>query len=356
MRNKIKYAGITAVVLLTAAPMITSSLNSTTIKGSSVVDANVSNVNNSRVDVSEIQSADLQYPTEITVEEGSLVSNIDNNFSGYQLVSSEEGSKGTLIGTAKNVETGTLYDGKEYYSDPDLKNGIELGDTFTSEHSTLYRYVVIQFDDLAGNFLERISNGGAGGIYEGLTVNNSDQDLSIYLVSDSAMDKQKINVVPPTPVTPPVETPKEISGVAIVNHDNSFYHLYNENNEQIDHRALSANSHWQVDQVRTIDGEKQYRVSTNEWIKAENVSFIENAEVAHELTITPLSETQQIDLSDGSHHKLYNSDLEVSDVRALSGGTSWIVDKIGRDAHGGVYYGVSNNEFVKAGDGVTLIK
>ncbi|WP_125713649.1 hypothetical protein [Companilactobacillus kedongensis] len=345
MRNKIKYAGISAIVLLTAAPMITSSLSSATIQASPVVDANVSSLVNSKVNVADIKSADLQYPTETTVEEGSLVSDSvdDNRLYNYKLVSTDDNSKGQLIGIADKIQAPM----DQYHSSPDMNPDslVEMGDTYTSENPVLYRQLIVRLDKSAGEFASKYAAGQATMTTNGLAENptflgEGNEDMFVF--------NQKVTVVPKG-------TAKEISGVAITNSDKAYYHLYNDKNEELDHRALSANTHWQVDQVRTINGIKQYRVSTHEWVNASDVTFLEHAELPKALDITNLQELQKIDIAEGASQRLYNANLESSSTRALGGGTSWLVDKIGVDESGAIYYGVSTNEFVKAGNGVTLV-
>jgi len=75
------------------------------------------------------------------------------------------------------------------------------------------------------------------------------------------------------------------------------------------------------------------------------------------LTVKHLDTTKEISLSTKHNiYKLQNAKQQVSTTRALAGGTDWLVDKIGTDANGDVYYGVSTDEFVKAGDGVSVVK
>lgn len=150
---------------------------------------------------------------------------------------------------------------------------------------------------------------------------------------------------------------QSISGVATTHNDNGFYFLYNDNNEKVDNRALGKNSSWKVDGVRTINGVKQYRVSTHEWVNASDVDFDENGEITEGMSVQKLDTPKQINLgTKHSRYGLHNSKLKLSTTRALAGGTSWIVDKVGTDSNGDTYYGVSTDEFVKAGDGVTLVK
>lgn len=150
---------------------------------------------------------------------------------------------------------------------------------------------------------------------------------------------------------------QSISGVATTHNENGFYFLYNDNNEKVDNRALGKNSSWKVDGVRTINGVKQYRVSTHEWVNASDVDFDENGEITEGMSVQKLDTPKQINLgTKHSRYGLHNSKLKLSTTRALAGGTSWIVDKVGTDSNGATYYGVSTDEFVKAGDGVTLVK
>ncbi|WP_057765449.1 SLAP domain-containing protein [Companilactobacillus tucceti] len=150
---------------------------------------------------------------------------------------------------------------------------------------------------------------------------------------------------------------QSISGVATTHNDNGFYFLYNDNNEKVDNRALGKNSSWKVDEVRTVNGVKQYRVSTHEWVNASDVDFDENGEITEGMSVQKLDTPKQINLgTKHSRYGLHNSKLKLSTTRALAGGTSWIVDKVGTDSNGDTYYGVSTDEFVKAGDGVTLVK
>ncbi|MFD1418345.1 hypothetical protein [Companilactobacillus keshanensis] len=150
---------------------------------------------------------------------------------------------------------------------------------------------------------------------------------------------------------------QSISGIVTTHTDKDHYALYNDKNDKVDNRALINDSSWQVDGVRNINGVKQYRVSAHEWVNASDVDFIENGEVVEGMTVKKLNTPKEINLA--TNHKIYNlqnSKQKVSSVRALAGGTSWLVDKIGTDVHGGIYYGVSTDEFVKASDGVNVVK
>lgn len=60
----------------------------------------------------------------------------------------------------------------------------------------------------------------------------------------------------------------------VVNADNNVT-VYNENGIESG-RNLSANTSWKIDKVAVINGIKMYRVSTNEWVKADAVTLSKN--------------------------------------------------------------------------------
>ena len=47
--------------------------------------------------------------------------------------------------------------------------------------------------------------------------------------------------------------------------------LYTKDGKKVTNRALAANTPWYTDQSATINGEKMYRVATNEWVKASDI-------------------------------------------------------------------------------------
>ncbi|WP_125715371.1 hypothetical protein [Companilactobacillus kedongensis] len=157
-------------------------------------------------------------------------------------------------------------------------------------------------------------------------------------------------------------TTTDETGVVTTKNDKTYYTLKNDDNDTISNRALAANTSWQYDKVRTnAKGDKQYRVSTHEWVPAESVTVndgnnnggSETPEGA--LTVKNLDTKKVVNLATpGMTYFVYNKDGVMSTTRALAGGSSWLVDKTATDAAGNTYYGVSTDEFVKAGEGVSL--
>lgn len=187
-------------------------------------------------------------------------------------------------------------------------------------------------------------------------------DLDMDIVPYNYLDLvQEIDVVPDKPTPSKDNTDSNvntiISGIVTTHKDAKHYALYNDDNKKVTNRSLMANSSWKTDKLRTVNGVKQYRVSTHEWVNASDVDFIADGAITENMTVKSLSTPKEISLA--TNHRTYalqNSKKEVSKVRALSGGTNWKVDKIGTDMHGGIYYGVSTDEYVKADDGVSVIK
>jgi len=66
----------------------------------------------------------------------------------------------------------------------------------------------------------------------------------------------------------PVSTMEE--GIVTTN-SGDFKHLYTIDGKDITNRGLSGDSKWYTDQYATINGEKMFRVATNEWVKATDV-------------------------------------------------------------------------------------
>lgn len=143
-------------------------------------------------------------------------------------------------------------------------------------------------------------------------------------------------------------------------------HLYDENGNKIAGRALSQGTDWFTDtkRVNNNGGEVMYRVSTNEWVKASDVSYADkttdtdnggdnNASGLTDITDLPANSTVSLDGPAGFVYSLFTSDGTAA-TRGLAGLSSWSTDKTAKDAQGNVYYRVSTNEWIQAGSGVTL--
>ncbi|MFD1418802.1 BspA family leucine-rich repeat surface protein [Companilactobacillus keshanensis] len=108
--------------------------------------------------------------------------------------------------------------------------------------------------------------------------------------------------------------------------------LYDVSGNIIEGRFLDTNTDWQSDQVLISNGTMYYRVSTDEWVRADDV---------------------YVYVSDNGTAKAYlDSDKALIDAhynessRTLAAGTDWLFDRY-TEINGNKYYRVSTNEFVK---------
>lgn len=107
-------------------------------------------------------------------------------------------------------------------------------------------------------------------------------------------------------------------------------------NGKTSNRGLAQTTDWQSDRYATINNEKMYRVSTNEWVAADQT-----------LEVTPISGVLKIN----SEAKLYHDNGKQSD-RGLAENSDFVTDKIAT-INGEKMYRVSTNEWVPASQ-VTL--
>ncbi|AKP67788.1 SLAP domain-containing protein [Companilactobacillus ginsenosidimutans] len=129
-----------------------------------------------------------------------------------------------------------------------------------------------------------------------------------------------------------VQTP--FSGTVSTYSNGGVVPLYNGDGTQTQ-RSLSANSDWATDQTKTMNGDKYYRVSTNEWVKASQV-----------YEYTPTSST--ITTNGDSIKGLYSINGNRSN-RSLSPNSAWYTDRTA-SINGTTMYRVSTDEWVSSAD------
>ncbi|MFC6322611.1 hypothetical protein [Companilactobacillus baiquanensis] len=326
------------------------------------------------IDLNAIKSASINWDApDITVQQGSKVSDIDTSNMKFTVVDGNGVQFGKSVQFIPRSPDGSE---SEYYENLDdartalspISSDVsgDTSDTF-DKVGTFYVLVDIYTSSMAENYIEDYRNPSIeanvsldvnGEVVSKNQVAQASQNIKIGGESSGDVLLQKIIVTPkPSSNSNTGNGNTSISGIVTTHTDKGSYSLYNDDNQKVDNRALVKSSSWKVDGIRTVDGVKQYRVSTHEWVNASDVDFTANGEVTEGMTIQNLDTPKEITLS--NRHVRYNlqdSNKVVSTTRALAGGTSWLVDKIGTDMHGGIYYGVSTNEFVKADDGVSVVK
>lgn len=137
-------------------------------------------------------------------------------------------------------------------------------------------------------------------------------------------------------------------GIVTTKTDQNYYYMNHKDDSTVANRTLGKDSSWITDQYRTNrEGVKQYRVATDEWVDSNSVIFTQNVIT----DISPIKGIVNLD-STNAYYTLYTKEGDVVGNRALKEKSSWLVDEIGRDAQGNVYYRVATNEWVKVVPGV----
>lgn len=135
-------------------------------------------------------------------------------------------------------------------------------------------------------------------------------------------------------VKPETNEPESINGTLGTYYDSPEVKLYDDSGTELTDRKLAPSSDWFTDETRTLNGDKYYRVATNQWAKADDV-YIYQSHVANVL-VKPDSIASLVTASGKT----------VTD-RALQANSGWYTDRyiyINNDK----YYRVATNEFVSA--------
>ncbi|MQS89631.1 hypothetical protein [Companilactobacillus mishanensis] len=162
-------------------------------------------------------------------------------------------------------------------------------------------------------------------------------------------------------------TNSDISGVVttpITNSgDNSnVTNLYDHKGVRITGRALGQGTDWYTDtkRVNNNTGEVMYRVSTNEWVKAADVAYVDkttdgggDTSGLTNISDLPSGSVIALDGPAGFVYSLYKTDGSTG-TRGLAGDSAWQADKKATDKDGNTYYRVSTDEWIMQGSGVTL--
>ena len=137
-------------------------------------------------------------------------------------------------------------------------------------------------------------------------------------------------------------------GIVTTKTDQNYYYMNHKDDSAVENRTLAKDSSWLTDQYRTNrEGVKQYRVATDEWVDSNSVIFTQNVITG----ISSIKGVVNLD-STNAYYMLYTKEGNVVGNRALKEKSSWLVDEVGRDAQGNVYYRVASNEWVKVVPGV----
>lgn len=266
---------------------------------------------------------------------------------------------GEFYGTAQNAR--------------DFVYPLDLGGKFSQKDATYYQNVTLQFDPnkIDISELAKQANESSNVVF---TINNirvtEDQiNRDKYTNSVTFVRQIKVgnnNTTNPNPDPNPnpnpdpdgekpigVWKPTAQSGVVTVN--NKVAYLVG-NDGTYTSRAMALGSKWATDQYRvnSATGAKQYHVSTNEWVSADDVFYQDRLpDFFNNVSQLPNFQTVSLDGPDGFIYALYNTDGVRVD-RGLPGNTSWATDRRATDQQGNIYYRVSTNEWVRRSNGVSV--
>jgi len=128
--------------------------------------------------------------------------------------------------------------------------------------------------------------------------------------------------------------------------------LYDQNGNRLS-RGLNQGSSWKIDLQNTITSGVYYRVATNEFVKASDVSLLVQTPGIAENNDQFMGQIRISDTYDGLEITSPKAQLFDSNgnplSRALNQGTAWKVG-VQNNITSGTFYSVSNTEFVKATD------
>ena len=154
----------------------------------------------------------------------------------------------------------------------------------------------------------------------------------------------------------------KINGKVTVNmNDGMAAQVYDENGKQVLGRALPNKSAWKTVEKRTYykDGQVFYQVSTNEYVKAQDVVFTEyssssndNDPLSGKVNVTKYPSKVINILNDGYAAGVYAINEDGQGMhqvigRFLPSGSAWI-NQGTAEVNGNLFYQVSTNEWVSA--------
>lgn len=335
-----------------------------------VVNTKTVTFTNNAKTISKTANLKIDYKTSINVATGSNTLDLTLSASGYSNTTVTDGRGSNVAYTADP--------GNFYPSALDARNNtnaLKLGAKFLEKGATYYQPVVLQFDpaninvydiayaaDVTGD--RTFDLNGKRVLAE--NINKYGKENSVFYVREITVGKDQPtnpdsnnnnnnggNPTNPTNPADPVGVWKTTSQPGVLSVNNKVANLVGEDSTYTT-RALAPNTQWATDAYRenSKTGARQYRVSTNEWVSAEDVSFRNRTpEFFTNVLKLPQIQTVYLDGPDGFIYALFNQDGIRAD-RGLPGNTGWATDERAVDAQGNIYYRVSTNEWIQRGTGV----
>ncbi len=297
----------------------------------------------------EIHAMNINYDTPVDGYVGESKADFDSN--GKYPVSITD-NKGNKI-DAEDI-TSTFYNGLDV---PTIINGTELPKAGTVTQKMTIKFNRNEYKAFWAD-LDQINVNGQG--YTGGALDKIADKLNNSVTLTRTINVGLDNYTD-TSVNGVVTTP-----VVDMGNDTIVTHLYDGKGNKISGRALAQGTDWFTDtkRVNNNGGEVMYRVSTNEWVKASDVSYADKTTDTDDnntsdgsgltnVTALPANSTVSLAGPAGFVYSLYSLDGTTA-TRGLAGDSSWVADETATDANGNTYYRVSTDEWIMQGTGVTL--
>ncbi|MQS89625.1 hypothetical protein [Companilactobacillus mishanensis] len=329
-----------------------------------VATQNITFTNNSTV-VAKATNIGINYTSPIAI---GLNTDVLNERLTNSVTATVTDDSGKNLGYKQAIVGQDFYSSRQDANANDSSKAVDPGATFTKDGAQYYQRVTLVFDPESINVAKVTSAMGAGAD-QGIKINgenaqkyqiNQDNDNSITYVRELAVGTQpndNDNNTDTDTDTTPDETWSMTPNSGIVTVNSSLAPLHNDDND-VTTRSLGANSAWQTDQYRVNSktGEKQYRVSSHEWVSSDYVTFGGTTSNGSGLSnVSDLTGHHTISLAgpDSFVYALFGINGGRSN-RGLAGNSAWFTDKSATDSEGNTFYRVSTDEWVQAGSGVTF--
>ena len=295
----------------------------------------------------EIHAMNINFDTPVDGYVGESKSDFDSNGKYPVTITDNKGNKVD----AEDI-TSTFFNGLDAAT---IINGTELPKAGTVTQKMTIKFNRNEYKALFAD-LDQINingNGFSGGLISKVwdKVNNSVTVTRTINVGLDNYTDSSVNGVVTTPVTD-------------MGNPTAVTHLYDGKGNQIVGRALAQGTDWFTDtkRVNNNGGEVMYRVSTNEWVKASDVSYADkttdggdtNTDGSGLTNVTALPAGSVVTLAGpaGFVYTLFGKDGATA-TRGLAGDSAWQTDQKATDANGNTYYRVSTDEWIQQANGVT---
>lgn len=304
-----------------------------------------------------------------------LNASVNDSADQYGLTNSFANAGGSIIDKKGNdllqtaVNNGAVSVGKLRALNTNGDDNQEVNGNFTNE-GTYYQHVVINLNrlNLQGGALAAYNRGDI--TVNGVVPSATNVDANAYFAKEngsvdgiaynanSLILKRVVNVGPANVVA----KDEKVNGIVTVHtSDVTTAPLYDEAGKVIVDRSVMNKSQWRTDTKRTVlaSGKVFYRVSTHEYISADQVTFeatdtSSSADVVKgDVVVTPLPSRKIIKvnnagiLTDLWNKSDDNKSMTRSADRHLPGDSLWQTDQTAT-VNGITYYRVSTNEWINA--------